>query len=189
MKAKRTTAGQELKKYSSSQTGWESQWAGFLFAAENISACRVIIDHLGGAWKHHHRHMWPLPTGPAVLCDRALLSNGRPTRSLIVPSPVAASRRRYETITQDKAGQRWEQLHGWALEGRRKASLWSSVHQTCGEYSRYGVFQGQGVQFVLTAVTSAILKPHSGSAWVSLGEIHMEYGQQFFSSFSPRGIW
>lgn len=69
------------------------------------------------AWKHyHHHHMWRelLPRGALVLHDRAPLSNGRPTRSLIVPSPATT------VAAQDKAGQRWDQLDGWALNERQR---------------------------------------------------------------------
>lgn len=77
------------------------------------------------AWKYHHHHMWlqPLPTGPLVLYDRALLSNRRSTRSLIVPSPVTTVAAANSTIAQDAAGQRWDQQHGWALNGQHKAVL------------------------------------------------------------------
>lgn len=109
------------------------------------------------AWKHyHHHHMWLelLPRGALVLHDRAPLSNGRPTRSLIVPSPVAT------VAAQDKAGQKWDQLHGWALNERQKLY--------CGLlYIRYRSntvdilsFRGQRVQFVLMAVNSVTLQAH-----------------------------
>lgn len=137
-----------IKKYfppiNNTQTGGEFQRGSFLFSGRKHIYVQSCHRPPWRAWKHHHHHMWLqlLPTGPLVLYERVLLSN---TASHKVTYRAIFSRHRhccYITITQDKAGQRWDQQHGWAING-----------QYCGLlYMRYKID--------LMAVSCVTLEPH-----------------------------
>lgn len=115
------------------------------------------------AWKHYHHHRtWlePLTTRALVLHDRAPLSNARPTRSLITPSPVATVAAATSLLLRTRQVKGENSRMGGRQMGDTRLHCGPCTSDIDQIQRIFWDFRGNRVQFVSMAVNLVTLQPH-----------------------------